>query len=143
MKKTLAVLALALLSLVAVHADDPASRVVKDAKIYIEPAENGIHTALGGALRKKKVPVVQVIDKEKADYVISVVGEYKQAGWAKKLMSGGSARGEANASMSVAHRETGTVTFGYNVDKGNAARGMQSVAEACAKHLKNHIDGKE
>jgi hypothetical protein len=39
-------------SLVAVPALDDA-RMPSDAKLYIEPTENGMHTALAGALRKK------------------------------------------------------------------------------------------
>lgn len=108
-----------------------------------EPSENGMHTALAGALTKKKVPLTMVVAADKADYVITVVGEYKKAGWAKSIVSGGAARGESNASMTVAHRESGEIVYAYNVDKGNAARGLQSAAEACAKHLGNHIKGKE
>jgi hypothetical protein len=118
-------------------------RVAPNSKIYIEPAENGIHTALAGALQKKKVPVTVVTRVDAADYIIRVTGEYKKAGWARTIMAGGYARGDANASMTVEHRETATVTYAYNVDKGGAWKGIQSAAEACAKHLKNHIDGKE
>jgi hypothetical protein len=46
-------------------------------------------------------------------------------------------------SMSVTHRESSAIVYAYNVDKGSANRGIQSAAEACAKHFKNHIDGKE
>ena len=119
------------------------SRVEPNSKVYIEPSENGMHTALAGALRKKKVPVILVTSPEAAQYVINVVGEYKKAGWAKTLMSGGGARGEANASMTVEDREKKEIVFAYNVDKGNAARGIQSAAESCAKHLGNHIKGKD
>ena len=119
------------------------SRVAANSRVYIEPSENGMHTALAGALTKKKVPLTMVVAADKADYVITVVGEYKKAGWAKSIVSGGAARGESNASMTVAHRESGEIVYAYNVDKGNAARGLQSAAEACAKHLGNHIKGKE
>lgn len=117
------------------------SRVEPNSKVYIEPVEGGMHTALAGALRKKKVPVIQVTSPEAADYIISVVGEYKKAGFAEKLLLGN--RGDANASMSVASREKKEIVFAYNVDKGNAARGLQSAAESCAKHLGKHIEGKE
>ena len=117
------------------------SRVEPNAKVYITPAENGIHTALSGALRKKKVPVIQVTSPEAADYIINVIGEYKKAGWAEKVLLGN--RGDANASMTVESREKKEIVFAYNVDKGNATRGIQSVAESCAKHLGKHIEGKE
>lgn len=116
-------------------------RVQADARVFIEPTENGMHTALAGAFTKKKVPVMVVTTAEKADYIITVVGDYKKAGWARQLMTG--SRGDSNASMTVAHRESGEVVYAYNVDKSNAVRGIQSAAEACAKHLGNHIKGKE
>jgi hypothetical protein len=43
--------------------------------------------------------------------------------------------------MSVANHATGEIGFAYNVDKGSAARGLQPAAEACGKHLGNHIAG--
>jgi hypothetical protein len=85
--------------------------------------------------------VIQVTSPEAADYIINVVGEYKKSGWAEKVLLGN--RGDANASMSVESREKKEIVFAYNVDKGNAARGIQSVAESCAKHLGKHIEGKE
>ena len=117
------------------------ARVEPNSKVYIVPTEGGMHTALAGALRKKKVPVTQVTSPEAADYIINVIGEYKKAGWAEKLLIG--TRGDANASMTVEHRERKEIVFAYNVDKGNATRGIQSVAESCAKHLGKHIEGKE
>lgn len=121
----------------------PPVRVPPEARVYIVPQDNGIHIALAGALKKKKVPVIVVAREDVADYVIRVTGEYKKAGWARTIMAGGYAKGDANASMTVEHRETATVTYAYNVDKGGAWKGIQSAAEACAKHLKNHMDGKE
>ena len=140
MNRTNAVVCVLALACVATLSADQ-RRVAANSTVYIEPAENGVHTALAGALRKKKVPVVVVTSPDKAEYVISIVGEFQKAGWARTLMTG--SRGDASASMSVAHRESGEVVYAYNVDKSNAARGIQSAAEACAKHLGNHIKGKE
>ena len=119
------------------------TRVTPDSSVYIEPTDNGMHTALAGALRSKKVPVMVVTKPAAADFIIRVTGEYKRAGWARTIMAGGYARGDANASMSVEHRESGTIVYAYNVEKDGARKGIQSAAEACAKHLKNHIAGKE
>lgn len=119
------------------------TRVAPNSKVFIEPAENGIHTALAGALKKKNVPLVVVAREELADYVIRITGEHKRAGWARTIMAGGYARGDANASMTVEHRESGVIAFAYNVEKGAAWKGIQSAAESCAKHLGNHMQGKE
>lgn len=120
-----------------------ATRVTADSSVYIEPTDNGMHTALAGALRSKKVPVMVVTKPAAADFIIRVTGDYKRAGWARTIMAGGYARGDASASMSVEHRESGTIVYAYNVEKDGARKGIQSAAEACAKHLKNHIAGKE
>ena len=142
MVKALCVAALSLAVLnPTVRAQEP--RVVANSKVFIEPTENGAHTALAAAMRKKKVPLTVVMAADQADYQIAVIGDYKKAGWAKTLMSGGGSRGEANASMTVVDRKTTAVVYAYNVDKGSAARGIQSAMEACAKHLGNHIKGKE
>lgn len=141
MKRT-AYASLVIVMLIAATAFAQPERVARGSKVFIEPNDNGVHTALAGALSKKKVPVVVVNSADKADYVVTVVGEHKRAGWARTLMSGGYAKGDANASMTVEHRESGTIVFAYNVEKGGAWRGIQSAAEACAKHLKKHIEGK-
>jgi hypothetical protein len=119
-----------------------AARVVAGSKVFITPHESGIHTALAGALSKKKVPVTVVTIEDKADYVITVVGEHKRAGWIRTIRAGGYAKGDARASMTVGHRESGEVAFAYNVEKEGAWNGIQSAAESCAKHLKKHIEGK-
>lgn len=140
MRLSMTVLVVAVL-MVAVAGAQP-QRVARGSKVFIEPNENGMHTALTGAIAKKKVPLTVVSSADKADYVITVVGEHKRAGWARTIMAGGYARGDANASMTVEHRESGTIVFAYNVEKGGAWKGIQSAAEACAKHLKNHMEGK-
>lgn len=118
------------------------TRVEPGSRVFIVPQENGVHTALAGAISKKKVPVTVVMREDAADYIIRVTGEHRKAGWARTLMAGGYAKGDANASMSVEHRESATLVYAYNVEKGGAWKGIQSAAEACAKHLKNHIEGK-
>ena len=138
MKRTL--VALALLALPLSLAAE--TRVAPGSSVFIEPTENGMHIALTAALSKKKIPLTVTTNKDTADYIISVVGDYKGAGFGKQIMLGGGARGEAHASITVAAKD-GTVAYAYNVDKGSAVRGLQSAAEACAKHLGEHIKGKE
>lgn len=119
------------------------ARVPPDARVFIEPTENGMHTALAGAFTKKKVPIRLVTRADAAEFIVRVTGEHKRAGWARTIMAGGYARGDASASMTVEHVASATVTFAYNVEKGGAWKGIQSAAEACAKHLNNHIEGKK
>ena len=118
---------------------DHDSRIPKGAKIFITPLENGYHVYLAAALQKKEVPVVIVTDKTKADFELSAVTESEKAGWAKMLFMSSGASAE-QASMMIVNAKTGNVVFGYNVNKSNSARGKQSSAEACAKHLKEKIE---
>lgn len=128
------------------QAADPADastkgRVESGSKVYVAPMEGGFDIALVAAIVKKQVPIVVVSDKSKADYEISGISQSDKAGWAKMLFLGTDASNE-QASIKVVSLKTGEVAFGYNVKKENSARGKQSAAEACAKHLKENITGK-
>jgi len=54
----------------------------------------------------------------------------------------GSGASAEQASIMVVNLKSGNVVFGYNVNKSSSARGKQSSAEACAKHLKEKIEAK-
>lgn len=116
-------------------------RVEKGARIYVAPIEGGFDISLVAAIVKKQVPVTVVTERAKADYEISGISQSDKAGWAKMLFMGTDASNE-QASIKVVDVKSGEVVFGYNVKKENSARGKQSAAEACAKHLKENIEGK-
>ncbi len=101
---------------------------------------NGFETYLEGAILKKKVPVVVVDDRSKADFIVSGLSDEAKAGWAKTIFV--SPASHAQASISVKDAHTGNLVFAYNVDKMNAVRANQSTAEACAKHLKEFMENK-
>lgn len=107
-------------------------------RIYIAPIPGGFENFIAAGIIKKKVPVVLVNDRAKADYEISGVSESEKAGWAKMLFLG-SQQSREQASVQVVDLKTGEVVFAYSVHKGNSARGKQSAGEACAKHLKQKI----
>ncbi len=106
-------------------------------KIYVQPMD-GFGSYIIAAIEKKKVPVVIVVDKDSADFEIAGDAESQKAGWAKILFTRSAASTE-EASINVTNVKTGTIVFAYNVNKQNAARGKQSAAEACAKHLKDVV----
>ena len=108
------------------------------AKIHIAPIPGGFENFIAAGILKKKVPVVLVNDRSKADYEISGVSESEKAGWAKMLFLG-SDNSREQASVQVIDIKTGEVVFAYSVHKGNSVRGKQSAGEACAKHLKEKI----
>jgi hypothetical protein len=103
-------------------------------KVFVATMDGGFETYLTAGLVKKKVPVVVVTDKDQADFEISGISTSEKAGWAKLLFTSSDASNE-EASIKVVDLKTGSVVFAYSVHKHNSARGKQSAAEACAKHI--------
>jgi hypothetical protein len=121
---------------------DQSNRAIeRSSKVYIAPIEGGFDTFLAAAIIKKQVPVVVVTDRAKAEYEISGIANTERAGWAKMLFMGVDNSNDM-ASIKVVYRKSDEVVYGYSVKKGNSYRGKQSAAEACAKHLKEKIEGK-
>jgi hypothetical protein len=118
---------------------DANAKIPAGSRLFIGPIEGGYDIYLSAAMHKKEVPVVIIADKSKADFELSGVSESEKAGWAKTLFWGNTSTAE-QASVKIVNLKTGTVVWGYNVNKGSSARGKQSSAEACAKHLKDKIE---
>jgi hypothetical protein len=118
---------------------DANAKIPRGAKLFIGTIEGGYDIYLAAAMHKKEVPVVIVTDRAKADFELSGVSESEKAGWAKIVIWGNTSSKE-QASVKLVDLKTGTVVWGYNVNKGSSARGKQSSAEACAKHLKEKIE---
>jgi hypothetical protein len=121
---------------------EQSSRAIeRGSRIFIAPIEGGFDTFLAAAIIKKQVPVVIVTERGKADYEISGIANTEKAGWAKMLFMGVDNSNDM-ASIKVVYLKSDEVVYGYSVRKGNSYRGKQSAAEACAKHLKQKIEGK-
>ena len=118
---------------------DANARIPTGSKVFIGAIEGGYDIYLAAAMHKKEVPIVMVTDRDKADFEMSGVSESEKAGWAKIVFWGNTSSKE-QASVKLVDLKTGTVVWGYNVNKGSSARGKQSSAEACAKHLKERIE---
>lgn len=116
-----------------------ASRIKAGSRVFIAPMEGGFDNFIVAGIQKKKVPVVIVIDRTKADYEVTGISDSEKAGWAKMLFLG-SQQSREEASIKVSDLKTGTVVFAYSVNKGNSYKGRQSAGEACAKHLREIID---
>jgi hypothetical protein len=112
-------------------------RIPAGSKIYVE-AEKGFDTYITAALDKKKVPLVVVADKEKADFVLAAASSFEEKSFASKVFLGH--RDSSDATMKLVNVKSGEVVFAYSVHKKNSARGNQSTAEACAKHLKEAME---
>jgi hypothetical protein len=110
------------------------------AKVFLEPM-GGFETYLKAAMTKKKVPLQIVEDKTQADFIITGNSESQKASTAKKAIMWNFHSNE-DASINVSNVKTGEVVFAYEAHKDSSAHGQQSTAEACAKHLKDKIEGK-
>ena len=102
----------------------------------------GFETYLAAAIQKKKVPLVVVSVEGKAQFVITGDSDTKKAGWAKIIFMG-NLHSDEEASVAMVNTKSGGVVFAYAVNKKNTLHGQQTSAEACAKHLKERIEGKE
>jgi hypothetical protein len=123
----------------------------------------GFETHFAAAVREKKVPIQLTLDKASAQYfVVSTETEwqgfvYGSGGAASWNQNGGSAAHGAaasstrglEASIMLLDARTKDVVWAYEVHKNShgalflgthAARGQQSLAQACAEHLKEFIE---
>jgi len=116
------------------------TKIIAGSKVYITPMD-GFDNYLAAAFGKKKVQLVPVIDKEQADYVITGTSLDKKAGWAKIVFMG-NVHSDNAASITMFDQKTGAIVYAYAVDKKSTMHGQQTTAEACAKHLKAHMEGK-
>jgi len=132
---------LILLSSVGVFAQSTpkaAGQIPRGAKVFIAPMPNGFDTYLKAAIDKKKVPIEVVTDKSNAQFEITGVSQSQKAGAAKIILMG-NWHSEEDASIQVANLASGEVVFAYSVHEQSSTHGRQSAAEACAKHLKDHV----
>lgn len=142
------ILLLAMVFSLAAFAQDTKSKETKpidkkipaNSKVFLNPM-GGFEEDLRAAIQSKKVPVVLVTDKDQADYEIAGTAESEKAGAAKKIIMR-DWRSNEQASITVTDRKSGEVVFAYSVNKKSSAHGKRSTAEACAKHLKDQIEGK-
>ncbi|MGH9668881.1 MAG: hypothetical protein ACRD3A_02055 [Terriglobales bacterium] len=111
-------------------------------KVFIAPMPIDFHRFLTEAIRKKKVPLQVVEDRNQAEFEITGTAESQKAGAAKIIIMG-SWHSRESASIKVTNLKSGIVVYAYSYNTSNSSHGPRSSAESCAKHLKNKIEGKE
>jgi hypothetical protein len=135
-------LLIVLVAVTASASQAPATVFRPGAKVFVSEMPDGFDTYFKAALGKKKVPVIIVPTEAEAEFVIKGTSETQKAGAAKKIFML-NWHSDEQASISVTSVASGEVVFAYSANKKNSARGKQTSAEACAKHLKNHLDKKK
>jgi len=137
-------------------------QIPRGARVVIAPM-GGFETYFAAAVREKKVPITLTLDKDSAQFfVVSSETEWRgfvatsgeSANWNQNggSYAGGSAASSTRgleASIMLIDAKTKDVLWAYEVHKSShgalifgthAARGQQSLAEACAKHLKQYLE---
>ena len=101
--------------------------------IYLEPSD-GFETYLAAAMKAKKVPVIVVEQRERAEYILKTTLLYQEPTTLQKIAWRG---GITNAAAILLHAQSGKEVWKYDVRKpGNKKK---SAAEAIAKHLAGNI----
>jgi hypothetical protein len=137
-------------------------KISPGARVVIAPM-GGFETYFAAAVREKRVPIQLTLERQSAEYfIVSTNTEwqgfvYGSGGGATWSHAGGSAAYGASASSTrgleasimLISARTKDVIWAYEVHKSShgallfgtfGARGQQSIAEACAKHLKEYIE---
>jgi len=132
------------------------------ARVVIAPM-GGFETYFAAAVREKKVPITLTLDRTSAQFFVvstdtewqgfvygsSGAANWSRAGGTAAFGSGGSSTRGLEASIMLIDAKTKDVVWAYEVHKNShgsllfgtlGARGEQSVAEACAKHLGEYIE---
>ena len=147
---------------IAVAQGPAAGQIPEGARVVIAPM-GGFETYFAAAVREKKVPITLTLDKKSAQYFLvstetewqgfvygsAASAQWNSSGGSATRASGGSSTRGLEASIMLIDSRTKDVAWAYEVHKSShgalilgtlAARGQQSVAEACAKHLKEFIE---
>ncbi len=103
--------------------------------IFVD-TNNGFDTFILAALQNKSVNLHLVPSRDKADYILdSSLFHNTEA-----LVTGDVAKaGHSSEAAFKLTNKSGEIIWAYAVTKGIFRRGKQSVAEACAKHLKEIV----
>ena len=128
----LSILFLLAFSTITFGQETGSTRIPAGSKVYINSMD-GFETYVTAAIQKKKVPLVIVADRDKADFEIKGSVEKTKAGWAKTIFV--SPNPAIDATMQVINIQSGVVAFSNSSNKNAARRGRKGSAEHLAKNL--------
>jgi hypothetical protein len=107
-------------------------------------ATDGFDTDLAAAIEKKKTPIIVMVDKTKADYIleVSTVNSHEESTGSKiarcLFADCIGMNGFSSVSVKLNRVSDSAVVWAYQVRKGmSGPAARQSLSEAIAKHLKN------
>ena len=135
MKKKLGLSCMLLTCLPGVFAATHAAPIPKGSKIYVN-SNNGFDTFILAALQAKHARVELVSTEDRADFILDSSLFHTSEFVATQKVASTGRTSEAAFKLTS---KSGDIIWAYAVTKGILSRGKQSVAEACAKHLKDVI----
>jgi hypothetical protein len=105
--------------------------------VYVD-TNNGFDIFILAAFQEKRVPLQIVSTRDKADYILDS-SLFHDAGFVATTKAAGTYR-ISEAAFKLTSK-TGDIVWAYAATKGMLSRGggKQSVAEACAKHIKDFV----
>jgi hypothetical protein len=136
-------LPLALIVLSASLFAQNAAKLAPGSKVFISPM-NGFEVYLQAAFSKKKVPVSVVLDKEKADLIVSGIWNVSEAGRDSSLFTSANRTvRNYSASVSIVDPKSTVVVFSAAAKTDNQ-RGDQTekIAEELADKIKKQAERK-
>jgi hypothetical protein len=124
-----------LLLLVATGLAADKTTIPAGSRIYVD-TNNGFDLFILAAFQAKHVKAQLVSSADKADYVLDSSLFHSQEVAATEKAAGTYRVSEAAFKLTS---KSGEIIWAYAATKGLLSRGKQSVAEACAKHLKDIV----
>jgi hypothetical protein len=135
--KSLRTIAIAVtLAFSSLHAKDKI--IPSGSTVYVD-TNNGFDIFIEAAFQAKRLPLKIVSSPEKADYVLDSSLFHTSEFAATQKIAGTYRISEAAFKLTT---KSGDIVWAYAATKGMLSRGKQSVAEACAKHLKQLCSAK-
>jgi DNA-binding LacI/PurR family transcriptional regulator len=119
------------------------THIPRGSKVYVSSIDGLPHfeNNLVAAFQKKRVDLVIVADRSRADFEINGFAQSQTAGWAKVIF--GTGRPESEASIQMVNLKTGVVAYAVASYKVNSLNGNKSTAEHLAKNLRQKMERDE
>lgn len=113
----------------------PMATIPSGSAIYVD-SNNGFDIVIAEAFKAKRLPIRVVASPAKAGYTLDSTAFHGSAGVETKRFA--TTARTSDVTMTLTDK-AGAVVWAFAVTKGIMAQGDQSVAEACAKHLRDYI----
>ena len=128
-------LTLPVLTVCAAHPKIGTPTIPPGSTIYID-TNNGFDMFLMAALQSKHVSLRLVSTADKADYILDSAVFHSSQFVATKSFAMSGRTSEAAVKLTS---KAGEIVWAYAVGKGMLRSGSQSIAESCAKHLRDLV----